>query len=146
MDVLVERSTIQRRIAETGDDVNFRTKIASRASAAMAIAMAVLLAPTPATAGSGKNRGCQGPSAELVYVYYSPSNSNTVATWKRNCSDIYSLNSQGRYLHSGGWSGYITFSTGETDYFCDGWSNIPLYRQRVVEIEMASSRIWECGG
>jgi hypothetical protein len=111
--------------------------------AALVLAIAAILVPSGAAAND--IQGCQGAGAELSYIYYSPSGSNTLRSWVKNCSKRYSLNSEGYSLRSGGWSGYITFANGDTDYFCNDW-HVPLSRQRVVEIVMASDRIYECGG
>jgi len=109
-----------------------------RVLAATAVAgMALAVTPAPATASSTA-LGCQ--TTTLVYKYWKAD--NTIGTWKKNCSGDYPLNSLGYKLEPGGWSGYIDYSDGSFDYFCD-YQNKWLSK-RVINITLSAAKIGYC--
>lgn len=106
------------------------------AVAAAGAALTFIAAPAPA--GASTSALCQ--SSYLVYKYWKSDGS--IGSWSRNCSGDYSLNSKGYKLEPGGWSGYIDYSDGTWDYFCD-FQNKWLGK-RVVKITMAAAKIEYC--
>ncbi|WP_030916640.1 hypothetical protein [Streptosporangium amethystogenes] len=103
---------------------------------AVAFTPATAIATTSSSAASAA--GCQ--SSQLVYKYWKTDTS--IGTWSRNCSGDYPLNSLGYKLEPGGWSGYIDYSDGSWDYFCDfkdKWLS-----KRVVKIQMSAMKIGYC--
>ncbi|MFF3755417.1 hypothetical protein ACFYYH_34125 [Streptomyces sp. NPDC002018] len=61
-----------------------------------------------------------------------------------DCARRHNLNSRGYALDVGAWSGYVHFADGRRAYFCDGWL-LDLNGRHVVGVEMAETRIPECG-
>ncbi|MFI7466826.1 hypothetical protein [Nonomuraea sp. NPDC049646] len=92
----------------------------------------------PGSAAASASAWCQ--SSYLVYKYWKSDGS--IGSWSKNCSGDYSLNSKGYKLEPGGWSGYIDYSDGTWDYFCD-FQNKWLGK-RVVKITMAAAKIEYC--
>ncbi|MEV4169132.1 hypothetical protein [Nonomuraea sp. NPDC049709] len=118
----------------TGEKLRFKAKIAA--------AMVALLASTGVTAASPANAsmpGCQ--TSWLEYDYRTSSGGR--ATWSRNCSGSYGLNSLGYELRAGGWSGQVLFSNGANVDFCD-WDVIPLERYRVTHIYISATKTTYC--
>ncbi|MEU8110496.1 hypothetical protein AB0C18_43015 [Nonomuraea muscovyensis] len=116
-----------------------RRVLGATAAAGMALAVASTPATATATATTSSSAAlCQ--SSYLVYKYWK--SDNTIGTWRKNCSGDYPLNSLGYKLEPGGWSGYIDYSDGSWDYFCD-FRNKWLSK-RVVKITMSPAKIEYC--
>ncbi|MBC6462729.1 hypothetical protein [Actinomadura sp. HBU206391] len=103
------------------------------------VALGVASVPGTASASESKVLGCQ--SSTFQYTYLNPNNSTS--TWHTQCSGTYSFNSRGYWLLPGGWSGYITFSGGAREHFCDFGDKWLNYRV-VVQITVAATKIPEC--
>ncbi|WP_159000898.1 hypothetical protein [Streptomyces sp. SBT349] len=107
-------------------------------------AAAPATAPTtaPATSQPG-TMGCQPVNVALYYWFYTSSGALDYRMY--DCSGNKGLNSDGYAVDAGSWSGYVRFSGGSWTWFCD---NEVLYLEgrRVVRLDIAASRITECGG
>ncbi|MEU8325971.1 hypothetical protein AB0C33_47050 [Nonomuraea sp. NPDC048881] len=113
-----------------------RTRKLLAAAAATCAALTIVATPGPAAASA--SAWCQ--SSYLVYKYWK--SDGTIGRWSQNCAGDHSLNSKGYKLEPGGWSGYIDYSDGTWDYFCDFQDK--WLGKRVVNITMAAAKIEYC--
>ncbi|MFF0768006.1 hypothetical protein ACFYUK_03860 [Nonomuraea wenchangensis] len=114
-------------------------------AAAMGAALSIGVAATSTAASASQAAAICNPdsSKALQYDYYNSGSGGTVLSKWYNCTGSHSQTTYGYRIRPGGYSGYVYYSNGGSDYFCD-YRDIYLGAKKVSRIYMAAAKIEEC--
>ncbi|MFI6986912.1 hypothetical protein [Nonomuraea wenchangensis] len=122
--------------------MRFSNKLIAGA-AAMGAALSIGVAVTSTAASASQSAAVCSPDSRLQYDYYNSGSGGTVVSKWYNCTGSHSQSTYGYRIKPGGYSGYVYYSNGGSDYFCD-YRDIYLGAKKVSRIYMAPAKIEEC--
>ena len=109
----------------------------------MGAALSIGVAVTSTAASAAQSAAACSPDSRLQYYYYNSGSGGTVLSKWYNCTGSHSQSTYGYRIKPGGYSGYVYYSNGGSDYFCD-YRDIYLGAKKVSRIYMAPAKIEEC--